>query len=541
MAKSRKSTASAIYVYSGISGNTIAGGTFTAIAKTSTTARGIYADGNITVSGGTFNVSAATTSSTLTTIPCGIYAPRGTVTVNGNPTFNVTSGTSRAYGAFAYATIGSKGTVTYPGHININGGTFNVTTTTTTAYGTYAGLASLNLVQKGEVAKDTIFGQHYAPGIIEITGGSFNVTAKTTTACGIVVAAAQSESGFESASIKSPITTITGGKFNVESVGDDNATAYAMNALATADDLKVQGGWYNTDKTNASSNPTIGGKYTAPTKDCNYHVLDLEGEDPYLYEVAEAYTITFNANGQGTAPDAQTIKKDGKATEPVAPTAEGYTFGGWFKEPECMNAWDFANDVVTGNLSLYAKWESTETGFYVDIVDVDNSAQTLTLNVTGWASSGWPYTVNGTSYEKTAREADRTLIIPYTGEAGGNFTITVVNSGSTTVSKHTYIIPTAITSNATLDNQQMVFVKPDATLTVDADKTTENIYVAPGAKLIVNSGVTLSADTVFLRTTPWASAELELDGTLNAQVCYTRIISKKKTPTTSSVSLCRVR
>ena len=62
---------------------------------------------------------------------------------------------------------------------------------------------------------------------------------------------------------------------------------------------------------------------------------------------------------------------------------------------------------------------------------------------------------------------------------------------------------------------------------MDAEKTIKNIYVAPGAKLVVNTGVTLKADTVFLRTTPWASAELDLNGTITGQVCYTRIILSK--------------
>lgn len=68
------------------------------------------------------------------------------------------------------------------------------------------------------------------------------------------------------------------------------------------------------------------------------------------------YTVTFDENGHGTAPDAQCLAKNGKATTPAAPTATGYTFGGWYKEAGCTNAWDFANDVVTADITLYAKW-----------------------------------------------------------------------------------------------------------------------------------------------------------------------------------------
>ena len=68
------------------------------------------------------------------------------------------------------------------------------------------------------------------------------------------------------------------------------------------------------------------------------------------------YTVTFDANGHGTAPADQCIADGGKVTTPTAPTATGYTFGGWYKEAGCTNAWDFAADVVTADITLYAKW-----------------------------------------------------------------------------------------------------------------------------------------------------------------------------------------
>ena len=69
------------------------------------------------------------------------------------------------------------------------------------------------------------------------------------------------------------------------------------------------------------------------------------------------YTVTFDANGHGTAPDAINDVADGsKITAPSAPTANGYTFGGWYKESECQNEWNFATDTVTESITLYAKW-----------------------------------------------------------------------------------------------------------------------------------------------------------------------------------------
>lgn len=67
-------------------------------------------------------------------------------------------------------------------------------------------------------------------------------------------------------------------------------------------------------------------------------------------------TVTFDTKGHGTAPEDQCITDGGKATNPGNLSATGYTFGGWYTDQACNNAWDFENDVVTEDITLYAKW-----------------------------------------------------------------------------------------------------------------------------------------------------------------------------------------
>ena len=45
--------------------------------------------------------------------------------------------------------------------------------------------------------------------------------------------------------------------------------------------------------------------------------------------------------------------------EPPVPYVEGYEFQGWYKESECINKWDFQNDIFdpAEDLILYAKWQ----------------------------------------------------------------------------------------------------------------------------------------------------------------------------------------
>ena len=67
------------------------------------------------------------------------------------------------------------------------------------------------------------------------------------------------------------------------------------------------------------------------------------------------FTVTFDANGHGTAPAAQTVESGKTASKPADPAASGWTFGGWYKDKECKTAFDFAAP-VTENVKLYAKW-----------------------------------------------------------------------------------------------------------------------------------------------------------------------------------------
>jgi uncharacterized repeat protein (TIGR02543 family) len=41
---------------------------------------------------------------------------------------------------------------------------------------------------------------------------------------------------------------------------------------------------------------------------------------------------------------------------PTAPTRLNYTFDGWYREATLSTPWNFSTDVVTGNMTLYAKW-----------------------------------------------------------------------------------------------------------------------------------------------------------------------------------------
>lgn len=74
-------------------------------------------------------------------------------------------------------------------------------------------------------------------------------------------------------------------------------------------------------------------------------------------QIIEIFTVTFNANGGTPEPQSQDVEDGGKVTEPPAMTKTNCSFDGWYREDAFSNKWDFAEDAVTADITLYAKWE----------------------------------------------------------------------------------------------------------------------------------------------------------------------------------------
>ncbi|AHN24207.1 InlB B-repeat-containing protein [Lysinibacillus varians] len=66
--------------------------------------------------------------------------------------------------------------------------------------------------------------------------------------------------------------------------------------------------------------------------------------------------VTFNTDGGSIIPP-QFVNDQTLVVEPPAPTKQGHTFEGWYKEAALTNKWDFMNDVVSSPITLYAKWK----------------------------------------------------------------------------------------------------------------------------------------------------------------------------------------
>ena len=257
---------------------TLDGATIT-YAVASGSESGIRADGNISISNSTIDVTAAKS---------GIQAS-GSISINGGTV------TSEAAG---------KGICASHGNITISGGTVKATSSA----GANAGIEALN-------------------GKVEIKNGINNVTA------------------------------------------DGAGTAIGAGNIAIGDGLMIK-------EPEGGTVGDIPGAYVIKNPDDSIatHALIVPKEAS-----VPSWTVTFDANGHGTAPAAQTVTDGGTAVKPADPTETGWTFGGWYTDAACTAAFDFSTP-VTGNLKLFAKWTEGSvtppvTATY-SVVSITNSAWT---------------------------------------------------------------------------------------------------------------------------------------------------------------------
>lgn len=176
------------------------------------------------------------------------------------------------------------------------------------------------------------------------------------------------------------------GKITMVAAADGKALPAGLNGIAATPLVSVQGGktyvYFTVNSADSKDyvNYSAGGgvyRYTLGDAEAT-QIYDAAGHYQYcdspviadasgnLYYIndsgtlfklgaVESWTVAFNSNG-GSACDTKFVATaDGKLVKPADPTRDGYTFGGWFTDEACVQAYDFSTS-VTADLTLYAKW-----------------------------------------------------------------------------------------------------------------------------------------------------------------------------------------
>lgn len=91
-------------------------------------------------------------------------------------------------------------------------------------------------------------------------------------------------------------------------------------------------------------------------KDGKIKAWGQDAETPGIY-----YVVTFDSRG-GSTVDSASVAVGDKIPKPNDPTKSGNRFGGWYLEPSCRTEWNFSQDTVYADLTLYAKWTQNSSG-----------------------------------------------------------------------------------------------------------------------------------------------------------------------------------
>ena len=156
-----------------------------------------------------------------------------------------------------------------------------------------------------------------------------------------------------------------------------------------------------------------------------------------LYITNTKHTVTFNANGHGTAPSPYTGAVNGSViSAPTAPTATGYTFGGWYKESGCSNVWNFSTDVVTEDTTLFAKWtvktytvtKGTQTNGALTVASLGTYGTGLSISWAPEGAAGYTYTFVSVTVKNGA-----TTLATYTSGTSATYTMSGTYYSSVTI------------------------------------------------------------------------------------------------------------
>ena len=176
------------------------------------------------------------------------------------------------------------------------------------------------------------------------------------------------------------------GKTTMVAAADGKALPAGLNGIAATPLVSVQGGktyvYFTVNSADSKDyvNYSAGGgvyRYTLGDAEAT-QIYDAAGHYQYcdspviadasgnLYYIndsgtlfklgaVESWTVAFNSNG-GSACDTKFVATaDGKLVKPADPTRDGYTFGGWYTDEACTEAYKF-DAAVTADMTLYAKW-----------------------------------------------------------------------------------------------------------------------------------------------------------------------------------------
>ncbi|MCF7929921.1 MAG: InlB B-repeat-containing protein [Acholeplasmataceae bacterium] len=151
------------------------------------------------------------------------------------------------------------------------------------------------------------------------------------------------------------------------SVPTQTSTNINLPETITYGDYEIQIEWTSSNQTYLTNSGIVyqpafltGNQLITLTATFTY--LDISISETYEVNVLSisdsemTYDVSFDSNGGSAVSDLNDVLHGSTITEPSNPIREGYIFSGWYKESTCITPWIFSTEIVTSDITLYAKW-----------------------------------------------------------------------------------------------------------------------------------------------------------------------------------------
>jgi len=205
------------------------------------------------------------------------------------------------------------------------------------------------------------------------------------------------------------------------------------------------------------------------------------------------YSITF-VYGNGIENTTQKISDGGKLTAPTPPTRkytatqglylnpvpDNYTLDGWFTDNNTFNnEWDFTNDSVTEDITLYANWTVPNR---IEIGGNVNAVETAITIVKGNAAADKSYTLLRS--DASIQVYPQTIDVP-------NFNLTIKGiSGSSYIRYNGDATSSLFTINA--DDAKLTF---EGNITLEGKAGSVSLITVTNGTLVMESGSAITGHT----------------------------------------------
>jgi len=135
-------------------------------------------------------------------------------------------------------------------------------------------------------------------------------------------------------------------------------------------------------------------------------------------------TVSFDGNAAGVTgiPEPQTKERGSLLSRPADPLKKDHKLIGWSTDPEGNHLWDFSEDTLTEDITLYAQWEQVYFHVAAEILDHNGNAYHGKVQIELMRGSDVIESVEGTNgyydFTNTVEAGMYNLVATYTDTTG---------------------------------------------------------------------------------------------------------------------------